>query len=390
MADFRPDLILPLNASAEAGEASPARRLEGLLTNPHDLHIESLEQHRDRLLVQVLFTLLLNVIALLAIFYLIIPTTGDGRLFGSYLLSGVLAMVVSVRLLFMLTGARDLCANILLAALGSLLFGSSFYLGGVLSPTVIFMLVLPVLAATLMKRRWAYIWTCLVILAWLTLVTLEFRGHSMTALTFEANIAIVQTISLMGTLLIIIGVLMSYLVSNKRLHRSMQLSAQHLDHLASHDELTTIPNRRSFFEEAERALVRAQRQDSVFGLLIIDLNNFKQINDNHGHAVGDEILRNMAGRMRAGFRQSDFIARLGGDEFAVILGAVDHRSGMEQAIERFLQVPCDGVKSGDANLDYDCAIGGALYPAQGDSILDLYEAADANMYAAKNTQPEDG
>ena len=357
------------------------------MTTPYDFHIESLDQHRDRLLVQVLFSLLLNVIALLAIFHLVIPTTGDGRLLGSYLLSGVLAMVISVRLLFMLTGARDLCANILLAALGSLLFASSFYLGGVLAPTVIFMLVLPVLAATLMKRRWAYMWTCLVIGAWLTLVILEFRGYSMAALTFEANIAIVQTIALMGTLLIIIGVLMSYLVSNKRLHQSMELSAKHLDHLASHDELTSIPNRRSFFEEAERTLLRAQRQGTVFGLLVIDLNDFKQINDNHGHAVGDEILRNMASRMRAGFRQSDFIARLGGDEFAVLLGTVDHRSGIEQAIERFLQVPCDGVKADGANLAYDCAIGGALYPAQGDTILALYEAADANMYAAKSTKP---
>lgn len=385
MTDSRPDPGRPLNAAGDVATGVTARRLGGLLSNPYDLHIESLDQHRDRLLVQVLFSLVLNIIALLFIFYFVIPTTGDGRLFGGYLLSGVLAVVVCVRLLFMLSGARDLCANILLAALGSLLFSASFYLGGVLAPTVIFMLVLPVLAATLMKRRWAYIWTCLVIGAWLTLVILEFRGLSMTAINFEANAAIVQTIALMGTLLIIIGVIMSYLVSNKRLHRSMEQSARHLDHLASHDELTAIPNRRSFFEEAERCLLRAQRQGTVFGLLIIDLNDFKQINDTYGHAIGDQILRNMASRMRAGFRQSDFIARLGGDEFAVLLGAVDHRSGIEQAIERFLAVPSSEVQAGGEHIDYDCAIGGALYPAQGDTVLALYEAADANMYAAKST-----
>jgi diguanylate cyclase (GGDEF)-like protein len=388
MANLQSDRVMPMKASTNAASGSPARRLGGLLSNPYDLQIESLDQHRDRLLVQVLFSLILNILALLFIFYFVIPTTDDGRLFGGYLLSGVLAMVISVRLLFRLTGARDLCANILLAALGSLLFAASFYLGGILAPTVIFMLVLPVLAATLMKRRWAYIWTCLVIAAWLTLVILEFRGQSMTAINFEANTAIVQTIALMGTLLIIIGVIMSYLVSNKRLHQSMELSARHLDHLASHDELTAIPNRRSFFEEAERCLLRAQRQGTVFGLLIIDLNNFKQINDRYGHAIGDEILRNMASRMRAGFRQSDFIARLGGDEFAVLLGAVDHRSGTEQAIERFLAVPRAGVRAGDADVEYDCAIGGALYPAQGDTVLALYEAADANMYEAKSTTPD--
>ena len=341
------------------------------------------EDHRDRLFAQILLGLALNVVLLIVVFFAFIPASGESRLLGGILLFGVLAVVTGTRALFLRFGARDLHVNLLLGVLGCALFGASFNLGGVMSPTMIFMLALPVLAATLVRPRWAVLWTVLTILAWLAMLLLEWRGTEIRQVTPTANLGPVQFVSLMGILLVIMGVLTSYLAANSNLRSTMEIRTRRLDHLASHDPLTNIPNRRSFFEEAQRCLNRANRLSRPFALLAIDINEFKSVNDTFGHAIGDAVLKDLARRMQQGFRKTDFISRIGGDEFGVLLESVDSKPGIEAAVSRFLAVAAIALSVDGRDVEYQVSIGAAMYTSAEDSVDALYETADSAMYDSK-------
>src|SRR5260370_34439264 len=110
-------------------------------------------------------------------------------------------------------------------------------------------------------------------------------------------------------------------------------AAEQLRELAALDDLTKLPNRRQFLESLEREVARAQRYDRQLSLLMIDVDHFKQVNDQHGHSVGDEVLRALANRIHGVSRQTDLLGRLGGDEFAVALLQSDKPSAL-QAAER--------------------------------------------------------
>ena len=96
-------------------------------------------------------------------------------------------------------------------------------------------------------------------------------------------------------------------------------AAQRIQHLAYHDTLTGLPNRSLLTDRVNRALARARRTGQLGGLLFIDLDKFKRINDSLGHSVGDELLKELARRLRSTLREEDTVARLGGDEFVVLL-----------------------------------------------------------------------
>lgn len=111
---------------------------------------------------------------------------------------------------------------------------------------MIFMLAIPVLAATLMNSRWAFFWVAMTIGAWLLILVLEYSGVEMTRVTQVANVGIVQIIALLGTVLVVMAVLGSYVSATNRLRTAMEQKNERLDYLASHDSLTSIPNRRTF------------------------------------------------------------------------------------------------------------------------------------------------
>jgi diguanylate cyclase (GGDEF)-like protein len=171
-----------------------------------------------------------------------------------------------------------------------------------------------------------------------------------------------------------------------RIARQMEdLHAQkvQLDHLASHDSLTGLPNRRLFIDRLDQALARAKRQHSQLALLFLDLDNFKAINDVHGHAAGDRVLQVVAQRLRAMLRESDTAARLGGDEFVILIeGACDddslrHLAGKVQAL---LAEP---IAYQDIELLSGGSVGVACYPRDGSSTTTLIAAADHAMYRCK-------
>jgi diguanylate cyclase (GGDEF)-like protein len=161
-----------------------------------------------------------------------------------------------------------------------------------------------------------------------------------------------------------------------------------LAHLAYHDALTDLPNRLLFQEHLEQALARAQRGGLAVAVLFVDLDDFKLVNDSHGHTVGDELLRVVASRLREAVRATDVVARLGGDEFLVLVADIDAATAVEAAervaenIRTALRAP---VMLPPGELYAHASMGAALYPADARSAEELLSKADIAMYRAKQS-----
>jgi len=156
-----------------------------------------------------------------------------------------------------------------------------------------------------------------------------------------------------------------------------------LEHLATHDTLTGLPNRYLMFDRLNQLLVRAARYGLSFAILFIDLDGFKRINDSRGHDVGDLVLRGVAERLTRNLRAADTVARIGGDEFVVLLESL--RAGpdaiaLADKIRSAVGMPF-ALPGGDAAVTVSIGIG--QYPDDGRDAEELLKAADVAMYRAK-------
>ena len=154
--------------------------------------------------------------------------------------------------------------------------------------------------------------------------------------------------------------------------------------LASTDVLTGLANRAFVLPYVERRLAQARRDGTALGLLLLDFDGFKAVNDQHGHAAGDEVLREMSRRIQAACRQSDVVARLGGDEFLVVFEQVESEGGAERLGRRIGSAFDTPVMFGATPLRLGASIGAALFPHHGDDAAALLAAADAAMYGVKH------
>ncbi len=150
-----------------------------------------------------------------------------------------------------------------------------------------------------------------------------------------------------------------------------------------HDRLTGLPNRALVLELAERWLSAAQRSGKLFAVMFIDLDEFKPINDTYGHHIGDEVLKEVALRLRASFRSHDLIGRLGGDEFLVVVTQLENALGAAHAAAHLLQQLTMPYRIGDLTLRTSPSIGISLFPEHGTDIDTLVRHADSAMYDAK-------
>lgn len=152
---------------------------------------------------------------------------------------------------------------------------------------------------------------------------------------------------------------------------------------ACHDELTGLPNRYLFFDRINTALSRAQRSGARMGLLYVDVDDFKQVNDRHGHAAGDLVLREVAARLARCARRTDTVARLGGDEFVLILEDLGTPHDAERITHQLLAEMAAPLLLDGAELHIRTSIGSALFPEHGTQIEALLKHADMNMYHRK-------
>jgi diguanylate cyclase (GGDEF)-like protein/PAS domain S-box-containing protein len=153
--------------------------------------------------------------------------------------------------------------------------------------------------------------------------------------------------------------------------------------LAHHDTLTGLPNRVLLMDRLEFILASARRRQSKVGVLFIDLDNFKTVNDSLGHAAGDALLRLIAGRIQGSLRAVDVVSRHGGDEFLVVLPDLEDEQAPVAVAEKLLAVISDPVNLEGQDLSVTPSIGIALYPRDGANADTLIKNADAAMYLAK-------
>lgn len=154
-------------------------------------------------------------------------------------------------------------------------------------------------------------------------------------------------------------------------------------HFATHDSLTGLPNRRLLLDRLGQALAHATRYRTRVLLLVIDLDRFKLVNDTYGHNVGDELLRQVAGRLLACVRICDTVCRYGGDEFLVMLPQIDAAEDAEVVCEKVRAHLATPYAVGDEPLLAAVSIGAALCREDGQTPGELIDRADAAMYLDK-------
>ena len=158
---------------------------------------------------------------------------------------------------------------------------------------------------------------------------------------------------------------------------------QHLVELAYFDPLTKLPNRTLFYDRLAQSSAHARRNSWALAVLFVDIDGFKGVNDASGHAAGDELLKQIAQRLKACARSDDTVGRLSGDEFAVVLSRVTGRDDAELVAKKILQALCTPFLLEQKPFCLTASIGIALYPVDSIDYSELVRQADVAMYQAK-------
>lgn len=164
-----------------------------------------------------------------------------------------------------------------------------------------------------------------------------------------------------------------------------KLLQDQLSHMAHFDNLTGLPNRALFFDRTGQAVNFAKRENRRCGILFIDLDGFKAVNDTYGHETGDQLLRQVADIIRSSLRASDTVARMGGDEFTVILTTLAERSDAAHVAENILALLSKPIIIGTAECRIGASIGISIFPDDAEDAENLLHGADSAMYAVKRS-----
>lgn len=209
-------------------------------------------------------------------------------------------------------------------------------------------------------------------------VGLEIRRQFRLADVYSVALPAIALFSLLSLALILL-----YLHARRQALALERRAFIEVRHRALHDPLTGLGNRTLLQDRLEHALNQAQRGSRGLTLLYLDLDGFKQINDRHGHAVGDEVLRLAAQRLRNCLREADTVARIGGDEFVVLLESTQDSGDVEAVRHKLATCLGQPYPVGGLTLSLSVSIGVSRYPEHADDPTGLLQHADAEMYKAK-------
>lgn len=173
---------------------------------------------------------------------------------------------------------------------------------------------------------------------------------------------------------------------NRKLRQEVGLRREletQMKHMATHDELTGIANRNLLKSQMEQAIALHQRQGLKLAVLFVDLDGFKQVNDEHGHEVGDQVLKEVAKRLQGCVRRSDTVCRFGGDEFILLLTSLNNREEAGFIAEKVIKFVSETYRIGEIEAKLGSSIGIAMYPDDGQEGGDLLKMADTLMYRVK-------
>lgn len=169
---------------------------------------------------------------------------------------------------------------------------------------------------------------------------------------------------------------------------ALREAGEQLHHEATHDPLTGLANRALFYQRLHEAMIHAREEGLKVGVLYLDLDDFKPVNDTYGHAAGDQLLQEVAARLKSLVRVTDTVARLGGDEFALVMLGLDGEEKRARLLHNLDEAMTTPVPVGEFQLKVGCSVGCAVFPADGSRMDELLCAADRRMYQNKRDRKE--
>jgi diguanylate cyclase (GGDEF)-like protein len=212
------------------------------------------------------------------------------------------------------------------------------------------------------------------------LLDLQREQTAVAVRNAETSYAHVRNLMLgLGTAALLMGMMIAVFVSRRVAGQARQLAAQ-----AMYDPLTGLANRSLLHDRIEHEIERCKRAGTSFGVALMDLDRFKEVNDTLGHNVGDELLREVGYRLKQTIRAEDTVARLGGDEYVVVIHDLDPK-GVQTIAKKVLSALDKPFHWQNQSIDLDASLGISLYPSQCTDASGLIRCADIAMYVAKRS-----
>ena len=211
---------------------------------------------------------------------------------------------------------------------------------------------------------------------------LELQREQTAAAVRNAEISYARVRNLMislGMMALVIGLIIAGFVSRRATRQARQLAAQ-----AMYDPLTGLANRCLLHDRLEHAIDLSNREQTSFGVILMDLDRFKEVNDALGHNVGDELLREVGHRLKETVRAEDTVARLGGDEYVMLIHKLDHK-GVSIVANKILAALDKPFHWQNQSIDLSASLGFSFYPSQCSDASELLRCADIAMYVAKRS-----
>ncbi|MEM9257214.1 MAG: GGDEF domain-containing protein [Pseudomonadota bacterium] len=341
------------------------------------------ELYRQRILVMTSCFWLLTVLALTIATPFLIDLTPEGRYSAQLMFMCTAIGVVTSMAILRFMQNRLAALQVLLMIFAGTFAAGCLVFNGTHSPTYPLLLLVPVMAGIAGNIATSVIWSALVLAFWTAIMLAQRNGYEFVSIVKPENHSMAMMLAYTAMALAVVSVILIYAEMNKALRTSLQSSNAELAHLSTHDQLTGLPNRRFYDERMAIALQRSAERGAMLGLLYLDLNDFKKINDNYGHGAGDKILIAVGQRLAQNLRETDLVSRLGGDEFAAVVEDVRSAEQVTRIAHKLSQAIEQPMYVRQELMKFSASIGVAIFPLDGRQKQELEEQADRAMYFAK-------
>jgi diguanylate cyclase (GGDEF)-like protein len=341
------------------------------------------EHYRQRILVMTSCFWLITVVILTVILPMLMELTPQGKKAADALFLATIVGVLLSMAILRFRGDRLTALNVMLFIYAGAFAAACFVFGGTQSPTYPLLILAPAMAGIAGSVALSFSWGLLTIAFWVIILQAERYGIQFTQIILPQNHSMAMMMAYAAMAIAVVSVIIIYAEMNKALRESLQSTNSELAHLSSHDQLTRLPNRRFYDQRIDLALRRAAEQGSMTGLMFMDLNEFKKINDTYGHGAGDKLLIAVAQRVQNSLRETDLVARLGGDEFVAVLEDVKSPEEITRIAHKLSAAIEQPLYVRQQILKFSASIGVAIFPIDGRQKQELEEKADKAMYLAK-------
>jgi len=329
------------------------------------------------------FNMLVSLLILVIIYYYL--ELGGNTPFAVALDLGALGGNLLALSLFKRTQNLNLCSTIVLCITAMIIMAGVQITGGYFdSPILQMMLQWPVIAFLLQGLRLGTYWLIATFMLALAAYVSGLLGWGSVQLMESTEDIEAMYFSLQLVLLLLVGgALVIYETLNGLLNRQLNEERNRFEHKASHDDLTGVPNRFEFFRRLKLVIDEAKEREHKVGVVYIDLDEFKPINDKYGHHHGDQALRTLTRRIQGQLRLSDTTARLGGDEFGLILPGINVPTDVESIMPKVLAAIREPIEIEGNSVSVFGSCGVAIFPDHSVEYNTLCRYADTAMYKAK-------